>query len=109
METKKLENHLYRTALRLAMITVFYNLAEGAVSVWLGLADETIALFGFGADSFVEVIPGIGVWHMVARQRSASCKSTSDSFETTALKVTGSSFYLLTAGLVAGASLNLWQ
>src|SRR3954467_10903249 len=103
------KKELYRRAMQLAVITVFYNLAEGAVSVWLGLADETIALFGFGADSFVEVVSGIGVWHMVVRQRAFACKSTRDSFEKTALKVTGTSFYLLTAGLIVGASFNLWQ
>ena len=36
---------LYRTAAFLALITIFYTSAE----------DETIALFGFGLDSFVEV------------------------------------------------------
>ena len=47
---------LYRWAAALAAVTVFYNLAEGLVSVFFGLEDETIALFGFGVDSFVEVI-----------------------------------------------------
>jgi hypothetical protein len=32
----------------LALITIFYNIAEGLVSVWFGLKDETFALFGFG-------------------------------------------------------------
>src|SRR5512140_2463053 len=58
---------LYRTATLLALITIFYNIAEGVVSVWFGAEDETIALFGFGLDSFVEVISGIGIWHMIRR------------------------------------------
>ena len=29
----------------------------------------TLSLFGFGLDSFVEVISGAGIWHMVRRQR----------------------------------------
>ena len=41
---------------------VFYNLLEGLVSVFLGLEDETLSLLGFGIDSFVEVISGIGIW-----------------------------------------------
>jgi divalent metal cation (Fe/Co/Zn/Cd) transporter len=35
------------------------------VSVGFGAADESFALFGFGLDSFVEVISGIGVWYMI--------------------------------------------
>jgi divalent metal cation (Fe/Co/Zn/Cd) transporter len=99
---------LFRTASALALLTIFYNIAEGLVSVWFGLADETIALFGFGLDSFVEVISGIGVWHMVRRQR-ATAASEHDAFERRALRITGSSFYLLAAGLAATAILDLLQ
>ena len=53
---------LYKTAILLSQITVFYNLLEGLVSVFLGLEDETLSLLGFGIDSFVEVISGIGIW-----------------------------------------------
>ena len=60
----------YTTAYRLAVITVLYNIIEGVLSVWLGAQDETLSLFGFGVDSFVEVISGIGIWHMVRRIRS---------------------------------------
>src|SRR5450759_1720340 len=63
--------HFYRWASALALITIFYNIIEGCVSVYFGLQDETIALFGFGLDSFVEVISGIGIWHMVKRMRQS--------------------------------------
>jgi hypothetical protein len=43
---------LYRIASLLALFTIYYNLAEGMVSVWFGTEDETIALFGFGLDSW---------------------------------------------------------
>jgi divalent metal cation (Fe/Co/Zn/Cd) transporter len=92
-----------RWATALALITVFYNVAEGIVSVYLGLADETIALFGFGVDSFVEVISGIGIWHMVVRMRSRP-EASPDEFERIALKVTGWAFYLLAAALVLTAA-----
>lgn len=100
---------LYKQATLLALITIGYNLLEGVVSVWLGLADETIALFGFGADSFVEVISGIGIWHMLRRQEKSSCQGTRDSFEQRALRITGTAFYLLTTGLIASAAVNIWQ
>ena len=58
---------VYERALILAKITVFYNLAEGIVSVAFGVQDETLSLLGFGIDSFVEVISGAGIWHMLRR------------------------------------------
>lgn len=99
---------LYRRALTLAMITIFYNIVEGVVSVWLGLEDDTLSLFGFGLDSFVEVISGVGIWHMVRRQQ-ARPDEDSDHFERTALKITGTAFYVLAAGLVASAAWNLYN
>ena len=44
---------LWQTAIWLAVITIFYNLAEGLVSMYFGAQDETITLFGFGIDSFI--------------------------------------------------------
>ncbi len=90
---------LYSFASALAIVTIAYNFIEGIVSVLFGLADGTVALFGFGVDSFVEVVSGIGIWHMVRRIRSSS-RENPDQFEQTALKITGSGFYVLAAELV---------
>lgn len=68
--------------------TIFYNLIEGGISVFFGLEDGTIALFGFGVDSFVEVISGVGIWHMIKRMKKNSDENH-DRFERTSLKVTG--------------------
>jgi hypothetical protein len=95
-----------KTALLLSIITIVYNVIEGLVSIYFGMSDETLALFGFGADSFVEVISGIGIFHMVMRMRGTDI-SRRDQFERTALKITGTAFYLLTAGLVIGSALNI--
>ncbi len=104
MDAKNLK--LYRQAWNLSLFTVFYNIAEGIVSMVLGYQDETLVLFGFGADSFIEVISGIGIAIMILRikQNSGIQKS---SFEITALKITGWAFYLLSAGLLAGIILNI--
>jgi divalent metal cation (Fe/Co/Zn/Cd) transporter len=99
---------LYRRASYLAVFTIIYNLVEGAVSVWFGAADETLALFGFGVDSFIEVISAIGVWHMLRRIRSNNGE-TRDEFEQRALRITGAAFYLLSAGLVLTAAVNIYQ
>ena len=98
----------YRWASALAAITVFYNLIEGAVSVFFGMEDDTLALFGFGVDSFVEVISGIGIWHMAWRMNRNGDESA-DRFEKTALRVTGTAFYFLTAGLVLSSAVTVYK
>ena len=99
---------LYSRANYLALFTIFYNLVEGGVSVWLGTADETLALFGFGVDSFIEVISAIGVWHMLRRIK-ANGGGTIDKFEQRALRITGSAFYVLSIGLLLTAAINLYS
>jgi len=101
-------NTFYRWANALALITISYNLIEGIISVSFGYEDGTIALFGFGVDSFVEVISGLGIWHMIRRMKQNGSENYG-AFEKTALKVTGIAFYILTAGLIATASVNIYQ
>ncbi len=98
---------LYKLALTLAIFTIVYNTAEGLISTWLGFEDGTLALFGFGADSFIEVISGIGIAHMVLRIQQ-NHKSNRDKFERNALKVTGFSFYALVIGLVISSVYNIY-
>jgi divalent metal cation (Fe/Co/Zn/Cd) transporter len=92
----------------LALFTIFYNIVEGLVSVWMGASDETLALFGFGVDSFIEVISAIGVWHMLNRIRD-NAGETRDEFEQRALRITGGAFYTLTGGLALTAAIHLYQ
>jgi len=99
---------LFKWASALALITIFYNIPEGIVSVYFGIEDATIALFGFGIDSFVEVISGVGIWHMIRRLRQNGDESP-DRFERQALRITGTAFYILTAGLIATAIVTLYQ
>ena len=107
MEPKECDNLLARANL-LALFTIGYNLVEGIVSMALGAADETLALFGFGADSFIEVLSAVGVWHMLRRIR-LNGGETRDAFERRALRITGLAFYLLTGGLLLTAAVNLLQ
>ncbi|OGW70225.1 MAG: hypothetical protein A3J72_09475, partial [Nitrospirae bacterium RIFCSPHIGHO2_02_FULL_40_19] len=100
--------NLYKWANILALITIFYNIIEGIVSVFFGFKDETIALFGFGIDSFVEVISGVGIWHMIRRLKQNGNENP-DRFEKDALRVTGTAFYILAIGLVIIAILNIYQ
>ncbi len=99
---------LYKWASTLALITIFYNILEGLVSVFFGFEDGTIALLGFGIDSFVEVISGIGIWHMIRRMRQSDTQNH-DVFERTSLRVTGTAFYILSAGMVITAIINIYK
>jgi divalent metal cation (Fe/Co/Zn/Cd) transporter len=100
------EQKLYNKAFQLSLFTIFYNILEGVISMILGYKDETLSLFGFGADSFIEVMSGIGIAVMIIRMRQ-NPESSRGKFEITALKITGTAFYLLAAGLVAGIVYNI--
>lgn len=100
------EHKLYSQAYRLSLFTIFYNIIEGIVSMVLGYEDETLSLFGFGADSFIEVVSGIGIAIMIWRIRK-NPDSPKTRFEILALKITGTGFYLLSAGLLSGIVLNI--
>jgi len=104
----KQTDSFYKWASGLALITIFYNIAEGVVSILFGYEDGTIALFGFGLDSFVEVISGLGIWHMVKRMKQNNDQNP-DKFEKTALKITGTAFYILTAGLIISSIANIYK
>jgi len=100
------QSRLWQSALWLALFTIFYNLAEGLVSLFFGIGDESLALFGFGVDSFIEVISGLGVLAMVIRI-GRNPQTPRSRFEASALRVTGISFYVLAAGLAATGVYNL--
>jgi len=90
----------------LAIFTILYNLAEGLIAIFFGISDETLTLFGFGVDSFIEVMSGVGILAMVLRIRHNPDTDRS-TFERTALRITGTSFYILVAGLAGTAVYNL--
>lgn len=97
----------YKWATALAMITIVYNLIEGGVSVFFGLRDGTVALFGFGLDSYVEVASGVGIWHMIRRMKQTDIASH-DTFEKRALQITGGTLYVLAGGLIATSAVNIY-
>jgi divalent metal cation (Fe/Co/Zn/Cd) transporter len=98
---------LYRIAFALAVLTILCSIAEGIASTYFGYEDESLTLLGFGADSFIEMISGLGIAHMIIRiQRQP--ESDRNNFERTALQITGYAFYVLVAGLVTTSMYNLW-
>ena len=101
------EQKLLETAYTLSIITIVYNLLEGSFSTFFGYSDDTLALFGFGVDSFIEVISAVGIAHMIWRMKRSVVEKR-DEFERQALRITGLSFYLLVVGIIVGVGISLW-
>lgn len=108
LSQKSTQSYYWQFALWLALFTVFYNIAEGLISIFFGISDEALTLFGFGADSFIEVMSGIGILAMVLRIRQ-NPNTSRTRFEITALRITGTAFYLLVVGLGVTAIYNLFN
>ena len=77
------------------------------VAVFYGAKDEALTLFGFGVDSFIEVLSGVGILAMVIRIRH-NPNTSRTRFEISALRITGTGFYILVAGLGITAIYNLY-
>lgn len=101
-----IDHRSWGRAYALALFTIAYNVVEGIVSTWFGVSDDSLTLFGFGLDSFIEAISGLGIAHMVVRMR-ADGASSRDRFEQTALRVTGVAFHGLAAFLCVTVVVNL--
>lgn len=58
-----MSTELHKRALLLSYLTVGYNILEGILSIFAGLLTGSIALIGFGLDSFVESLSGsVMIW-----------------------------------------------
>ena len=83
--------HLQR-GIFLEYLTIAWNLLEGIVAVGSGVLAGSIALVGFGVDSFIETSSGtILLWRLRAEHHGHDAEKA----ERTALKLVGVSFMLL--------------
>jgi divalent metal cation (Fe/Co/Zn/Cd) transporter len=96
----------YKVAFGLSLFTILANLVEGVASTVLGFQDDTLALFGFGVDSFIEVISAVGIVIMILRILK-NPNSTRNKYEISALRITGTGFYLLVTGLIITSIIKL--
>ena len=94
----------HRKALLLSYFTVGYNIIEFIVSLIAGALSGSIALIGFGLDSFVESLSGvIMVWRF--RKHGKISKQEEEIIEKRAEKFVGYTFLIL-AGYVLYTSIN---
>jgi divalent metal cation (Fe/Co/Zn/Cd) transporter len=87
---------LLARALRLEYLTVGWNVVEGVVAVTAALAAGSVALLGFGIDSFVESVSGaVLIWRLRAEARGDRDEEAIEAVERRAERLVGASFFLL--------------
>jgi divalent metal cation (Fe/Co/Zn/Cd) transporter len=89
----------------LSWFTIAYNLLEGLVSLYFGLTEGSIALAGFGADSFIEVFSAALVLWRFRSETAGACVSVER--ERRATLGIGALFVALAAATAAGAWMQL--
>lgn len=101
----------YRIVFYLAIFTIAYNLIEGLWAVYFGQRDGSLALFGFGLDSFIEMISGIGIVQMIHRMSISDAEQNvalRTVLEKNALRITGTAFYILAVVLIFKSLWNIY-
>lgn len=89
---------LLRRGLRLEYLTVGWNIVEGLVAIGAGMAAGSVALVGFGIDSFVESISGsILIWRLRAEATGRADEERIEQVERRAERLVGVSFLVLGA------------
>lgn len=96
--TATTRQQLLTRGLRLEYLTVGWNLVEGFIAVGAGLAAGSIALVGFGVDSFVESISGsVLIWRLHAETRGRADEERIEQVEQRAARLVALSFLILAA------------
>jgi divalent metal cation (Fe/Co/Zn/Cd) transporter len=88
----------------LEYLTLGWNLIEGLIAIASGAVSGSLALLGFGIDSFIEMASGgILLWRLRSEKRGAKAEDV----ERRALRLVGVSFLLLAAYVAFGAIKSL--
>jgi len=91
-----MNSSLHKKALSLSYFTVGYNISEGIVSILAGLLAGSIALIGFGLDSFVESLSGgVMIWRL--RKHGKISEEEEDNVEKKAVRFIAYTFFILGA------------
>lgn len=91
-------SRLLDRGLRLEYLTVGWNIVEGLIAVGAGVAAGSVALIGFGVDSFVETISGaVLIWRLSAETRGTLDEESVERVEEQAERLVGVAFLVLAA------------
>jgi len=87
---------LHSKALSLSYFTVGYNILEGLVSIFAGVLAGSIALIGFGLDSFVESLSGgVMIWRFGKHEEMS--EEEEERIEAKAVRLIAYTFFILGA------------
>jgi divalent metal cation (Fe/Co/Zn/Cd) transporter len=99
---------LLQRGLRLEYLTVGWNLVEGVIAVGAALASGSVALLGFGIDSFVESVSGsVLIWRLRSEAAGDRDEEAIERIERRAERLVGGSFFALAAYIVFDAVTTL--
>jgi divalent metal cation (Fe/Co/Zn/Cd) transporter len=97
-----------RRGLRLEVLTVGWNVVEGVVALGAALAAGSVALFGFGVDSFVESASGaILIWRLRSELTGAHGHDAIERLEHRARRLVALSLFALAAWVAFDAVRSL--
>jgi divalent metal cation (Fe/Co/Zn/Cd) transporter len=98
-----------RIGLWLVAATLAYNVLEGGLAVWAGLYARSIALVGFGLDSFIECAAAAALlWRLGVEARGAD-PETIERSERRVHRFVGGTFLALALYVLIQAGLTLWR
>lgn len=85
-----------RLAVGLLLLTALYNVGEGIIAVYSGIAAGSLVLLAFGADSYLEVLAaGAVLWRLSYRDEEDGERA-----ERRAMRFIGATFLVLALGVV---------
>src|SRR5512134_3129177 len=98
-----------RHALRLEWLTIGWNVVEGVVAVTAAVLAGSVALLGFGIDSFVESASGaVLIWRLRSERRVQEPEAIA-SLDRTAHRWVAATLFVLAAYIAIDASWTLWR
>lgn len=93
-----MNKELLKKGLYLEYFTVGYNILEGILSIGVGLLTSSIALTGFGFDSFIESFSGgILIWRFREELKEDHEHDKDEHLENKAVRYIGLTFFVLAA------------
>jgi divalent metal cation (Fe/Co/Zn/Cd) transporter len=100
--------HLLERGIWLAWATVGWNTVEGVIAVSAGTLASSVALIGFGVDSFVETVSGAVVgWRLRAELKGQADHERAEVLERRAGRIAGALLLALSAYIVIDAGRRL--
>ncbi len=101
---------LLKRASMLEYLTVGWNLMEGVIAVSAALASGSVALLGFGLDSFVESSSGLILLWRLGRERHADLSAEAvELLDRRAHKLVAVALFLLAAYVFMDSALTLYN